>query len=126
MSSLSNRIVTGFGVAALMLVGAAGLVHAFDERELSTPGMTPPAEDALTQSVDLQRITGFRYVNDALVEVTDDAGHWFTMKFTAPCPEFKAAKDFSLVTESYRNMDRFTAVSVAGHTCTFKDFAFEH
>ena len=126
MSSISNRIVTGLGVVALVLTGAAGFVYAFDDGELRTPDMTPPAEDALTQSLDLERITGFRYVNDSLVEVTDDAGHRFSMKFTAPCPEFKTAKDFSLVTESYRNMDRFTAVTVAGHTCTFKDFAFEH
>jgi len=126
MSSISSRILTAFGVMALVAGGAAGFVHAFDDGELHTPDMVPPAEDALTQSLDLERISGFRYVNDGLVEVTDELGHHFAMKFTAPCPEFKTAKDFSLVTESYRNMDRFTAVSVAGRTCTFKDFAFEH
>ena len=126
MSSLSTRVLTAFGVAAFVLCGAAGFVYAFDDGELRSPDMVPPAEDALTQSLDLERISGFRYVNDGLVEVTDDLGHRFAMKFTAPCPEFRTAKDFSLVTESYRNMDRFTAVSVAGRTCTFKDFAFEH
>ena len=46
--------------------------------------------------------------------VTDELGNRFAMKFTAPCPEFRTAKDFSLVTESYRNLDRFTAASVGG------------
>src|SRR5262245_53641787 len=126
MSSLSNRIVTAFGVAVLVLSGTAGFVYAFEDGELRTPEMAPPAQDALTQSLDLERITSFRYVNDSAVQVTDDLGHHFAMKFTAPCPQFRTAKDFSLVTESYRNMDRFTAVSVEGRTCTFKDFAFEH
>jgi hypothetical protein len=126
MSSLANRIFTAVGAAVLVLAGTAGFVYSFESGESRTPGVAPPAEDALTQSLDLERITSFRYVNDKAVQLTDDLGHHFAMKFTAPCPQFKTAKDFSLVTESFRNMDRFTAVSVEGHTCTFKDFAFEH
>jgi len=127
MSTFSSHVLTAVAVACLVTLGATGFVHAFDDGELRSADMVPPpAEDALTQSLDLDRISGFRYVDDKDVQVTDDLGHHFAMKFTTACPEFKTAKDFSLVTESYRNMDRFTAVSVAGHTCTFKDFAFEH
>ena len=125
MSRIRIRIVTAVAVASLVSSAAFGFLYAFDA-DPSWPGMAPPAEDALTQSLDLERIDGFRYVDDKDVEVTDDLGHHFAMKFTTACPEFRTAKSFSLVTESYRNMDRFTAASVAGHTCTFKDFAFEH
>jgi len=125
MTRIPNRILTAFAVLGLVSTGALGFHYAIDD-DPGWPDKAPPAEDALTQSLDLERIDGFRYVDDKDVEVTDDLGHHFAMKFTAACPEFKTAKDFSLVTESYRNMDRFTAASVAGHTCTFKDFAFEH
>jgi hypothetical protein len=124
MSSISNRIVSVVAVAGLMGSATLGFLYTFENP--APLAVAPPAEDALTQALDLQRIDGFRYVDDKDVEVTDDLGHHFAMKFTTACPEFKTAKNFSLVTESYRNMDRFTAVSVAGHTCTFKDFAFEH
>jgi hypothetical protein len=113
-------------VAGLVTSGVLGFLYSFDDARAQWPQVPPPAQDALTQSLDLERISGFRYVNDSQVQVTDDLGHTFAMKFTTACPEFKAAQDFSLVTESYRNLDKFTAVSVAGHTCTFKDFALEH
>ena len=125
MTTIPNRILTAFAVLGLVSTGALGFHYAIDD-DPRWPDKSPPAEDALTQSLDLERINDFRYVDDKDVEVTDDLGHHFAMKFTAACPEFKTAKDFSLVTESYRNMDRFTAASVGGHTCTFKDFAFEH
>jgi hypothetical protein len=124
-SVISGRIVAAIAVAGLVTSGVLGFLYSFDDPAAQWP-QAPPAQDALTQSLDLNRIDDFRYVNDTQVEVTDDLGHQFAMKFTAACPEFKTAKDFSLVTESYRNMDRFTAVSVAGHICTFKDFALEH
>ena len=125
MSAVSIRIVCVVAAVGLVATAAAGFLREFDDDQ-TTLEATPPAEDALTQSLDLQRIDGFRYVDDQDVEVTDDLGHHFAMKFTTACPEFKSARDFSLVTESFRNMDRFTAVNVKGHTCTFKDFAFEH
>jgi len=124
-SVISGRIVVAIAVAGLVSAGVLGFLYSFDDPAAQWP-QAPPAQDALTQSLDLNRIDDFRYVNDTQVEVTDDVGHQFAMKFTTACPEFRTAKDFSLVTESYRNMDRFTAVSVAGHTCTFKDFALEH
>jgi len=122
---ISNRVLVALAVAGLVASGVLGFLYSFDDASAQWP-QVPPAQDALTQSLDLNRIDGFRYVNDTQVEVTDDLGHRFAMKFTAACPEFKAAKDFSLVTESYRNMDRFTAASVGGRICTFKDFALEH
>ncbi len=124
-SVVSGRIVAAVAVAGLITSGVLGFLYSFDDARAQWP-QPPPALDALTQSLDLNSIDGFRYVNDSQVEVTDDLGHRFAMKFTAACPEFKTAKDFSLVTESYRNLDRFTAASVGGHTCTFKDFALEH
>jgi len=122
---ISNRILVALAVAGLVASGVFGFLYSFDDASAQWP-QVPPAQDALTQSLDLNRIDDFRYVNDTQVEVTDDQGHRFAMKFTTACPEFKTARDFSLVTESYRNMDRFTAASVGGHICTFKDFALEH
>ena len=45
------------------------------------------------------------------------------MELTEDCPGLKDAKDFSLVTEGYRDFDRFTAIGVNGSICTFKDFS---
>jgi hypothetical protein len=102
-----------------------GFLYSFDDPRAHWP-QVPPAEDALTQSLDLNSISTFRYVNDSYVVVTDEVGNRFAMKFTAPCPEFRTAQDFSLVTDSYRDLDRFTAAFVGGRVCTFKDFALEH
>jgi len=125
MTAIPARIVLASAVIFMVASGAWGFVHAFDDDPAQWP-VAPPAQDALTQSLDLDRIAEFRYVDDSDVVVTDEQGHHFAMKFTAPCPEFKAARDFSLVTESFRNLDRFTAVSVGGRTCTFRDFALQH
>jgi len=124
-SLVSNRILTAIAVAGLVASGVIGFAYSFDDASAQWP-QVPPAQDALTQSLDLNSISTFHYVNDSYVVVTDEIGNRFAMKFTAPCPEFRTATDFSLVTESYRNLDRFTAASVGGRTCTFKDFALEH
>ena len=126
MSTLSSRIAAAVAVLGLVSTGVFGSLYVSDHDEARWAGIAPPAQDALTQSLDLNRIAGFHYVDDSHVQITDEAGHRFAMTFTAACPEFKTAKDFSLITEGFRNMDRFTAVGVAGHICTFKDFALEH
>ena len=82
-----------------------------------------PAQDALTQAVDLNRIAGFHYVSDTMLEVEDESGKKYNMEFTEPCPGLQGAKDFSMVTESYRDLDRFTGIAVQGKICTFKDFS---
>ena len=92
-----------------------------DARELAR--LAPPARDALVQPVDLTEIAGFRYVDDRTLEVTDTRGHDFRIEFTATCPGLKDAKDFALVTESYRDLDRFTGIALQGRICTFNDFA---
>jgi hypothetical protein len=109
-------------VAALAVVTA--VVFGFrlaDARVLAS--IAPPATDALVQSVDLTQIARFHYVNDRTLEITDDKGTRFKMELTEDCPGLKEAKGFSLVTESYDDLDRFTAIAVAGRVCTFKDFA---
>ena len=121
-----SRIVAAVAVLGLVSTAVFGSLYVSDHDEARWAGIAPPAQDALTQSLDLNRIASFRYVDDGHVEGTDELGHKFSMTFTAPCPQFRTAKDFSLITEGFRNMDRFTAVSVAGHDCTFKDFAVEH
>ena len=126
MSTFWSRVVSAVAGAGLVSTAVLASLYTLDHEEKTWAGMAPPAQDALTQSLDLNSISGFHYVDDSTVEVTDEVGHAFAMKFTTPCPEFRSARDFSLVTESYRNMDRFTAASVMGHTCTFKDFALEH
>jgi hypothetical protein len=126
MSVLSSRIIAAVAVLGLLSTAVFGSLYVSDHDEARWAGIAPPAQDALTQSLDLNRIAGFQYVDDSHVRVTDERGHRFAMTFTTPCPEFRSAKDFSLITEGFRNMDRFTAVGVAGHICTFKDFAVEH
>lgn len=118
-----NRIVAGIAVLAIGVAVTLGLrvVDAQDAAQLVHA--TPFAEDALTQSVDLNRIAGFRYVNDRMLEVTDETGQAYNMQFTEACPGLKDAKDFSLVTGSFRDMDRFTGIALQGRICTFKDFS---
>ena len=120
MATTLNRI---FGIAgALALVGASYLV--FHGTDFATGAhIAPPASDALVQAIDLTHIAGFHYVDDHTLEVTDEGGTKFKMELTEPCPGLEDARDFSLVTESYRDLDRFTAIGVKGSICTFKDFA---
>jgi len=118
-----NRLVAGVAVVAIGAAVVLGfrVVDAEDAAQLAH--VAPFAQDALTQAVDLNRIAGFRYVNDRMFEVTDEAGRQYNMQFTEACPGLKEAKDFSLVTESYRDMDRFTGIALQGRICTFKDFS---
>src|SRR5262249_52416571 len=81
--NLPSRIVTAVVVAALMAAGVVGFFYAFDDASAHWPQVVPPAQDAMTQSLDLNSIADFRYVNDSYVEVTDELGHRFAMKFTA-------------------------------------------
>jgi hypothetical protein len=112
-------------VGALAIVGSGYMVfHKADvEDGLIYAHIAPPAKDALVQSVDLTHIAGFRYLDDHTLEVTDEMGKNFKMELTEACPGLKDARDFSLVTQSYRDFDRFTAIGVKGNICTFKDFA---
>ncbi|HSD74887.1 MAG TPA: DUF6491 family protein [Steroidobacteraceae bacterium] len=114
------------GAVAAVAISAASvfflqLNDAEDARELAQ--LAPPARDALVQPVDLTRIAGFRYVDDRTIEVTDARGRDFRVEFTEDCPGLKDANDFSLVTESYRDLDRFTGIALQGRICTFNDFA---
>ncbi|HEV7606411.1 MAG TPA: DUF6491 family protein [Steroidobacteraceae bacterium] len=114
------------GLAGALAIVSAGLVvfHEADvEDGVKAAHIAPPAKDALVQALDLSHIAGFRYVDDRTLEVTDETGKNFKMELTEPCPGLEHASDFSLVTESYRNFDRFTAIGVKGSICTFKDFA---
>jgi hypothetical protein len=81
------------------------------------------AQDAVVQGVDLTRIASFKYRDERTLEVTDEHGAQFKMEFIAPCPGLRNATDFSLVTGSYRDLDRFTGIALNGQVCPFKDFA---
>ena len=118
-----DRVV---GIAGALAIVSAGFMifHEADvEDGVKAAHIAPPAKDALVQSIDLSQIASFRYVDERTLEVTDETGKNFKMELTEPCPGLKGASDFSLVTESYRNFDRFTAIGVRGSICTFKDFA---
>jgi hypothetical protein len=118
-----NKVVVGIAVAAIGVTVALG-VRLSDREDAAQWAHDPkPAQDSLTRAVDLKGIAGFRYVDDKVIEVTDESGKKYKMEFTEPCPGLKGAKDFSLVTESYRDMDRFTGVGLQGRICTFKDFS---
>lgn len=110
-------VVASVAIVAAMILG----LRLAEARALA--GSVIPAQAALVQSVDLSRIDRFRYVDDRTLNVVDGSGRHFKMEFTEDCPGLKRARDISLVTESYRDLDRFTAIAVEGHLCTFKDFA---
>jgi hypothetical protein len=118
-----NRII---GIAGALAIVAASLVvlrdNDIDDGKMYAR-IAPPAQDALVQSIDLTHITSFRYVNEHTLEVADETGKNFKMELMLDCPGLKDAKDFSLVTDSYRNFDKFTAIGVNGNICTFKDFS---
>jgi hypothetical protein len=109
-------------VAALTVVSA--VVFGFrlaDTRVLES--LAAPATDALAHDITLTKIAKFHYVNDRTLDVTDGKGTGFKMELTEDCPGLKGAKDISLVTNGFDDLDRFTAIAVAGRVCTFKDFA---
>jgi len=118
-----NRFV-GIAGSLAMVVGGYAAIRATETQDRAQMAhVAPPAGDAIVQSIDLTHIAGFRYVNDRTLEVTDETGKNYKMELTEPCPGLKDAREFSLVTESYRNLDRFTAIGVKGSICTFKDFS---
>jgi hypothetical protein len=123
MLSPLNKVIAVIAVAAIgtTVVLAARLSDRQDNAQWAH--VPQPAQDALTRAVDLNHIASFRYVADNVIEVTDESGKKYNMEFTEPCPGLKGATDFSLVTEGYRDMDRFTGVAVQGQVCTFKDFS---
>jgi len=45
------------------------------------------------------------------------------MAFTEACPGLAQATSFSLVTEDFRDLDRFIGIAVNGRVCTFRDFS---
>lgn len=117
LSSRTLAVVASVAIVAAVVLG----FRLADARVLA--GAVIPAQGTLVQSVDLSQIARFRYVDDRTLEVSDGAGKRFKMELTEACPGLKEARDFSLVTESFRDLDRFTAIAVEGRICTFKDFA---
>jgi hypothetical protein len=123
MSTLLNRVIAVIAVAAIATVIALA-VRLSDREDAAQWGHVPlPAQGALTQAVDLNRIASFHYVSDNMLEVEDESGKKYNMEFTEPCEGLKGVKDFSMVTESYRDLDRFTGIALQGKICTFKDFS---
>jgi hypothetical protein len=123
MLSPFNKVVA---VVAVVAIGTSVVLAArLSDREDAAQWahVAPPAQDALTQSIDLNHIASFRYVGERMLEVTDESGKKYNMEFTESCPGLKEAKSFSLVTENYRDMDRFTGIGLGGRICTFKDFS---
>ncbi len=111
-------------IARLIAAAAAGAIVVFAFFTFLKPvHVAPPAEDALVQHVDLTRIVSFTDVDSRTFDVVDDAGKHYRMEFTEACPGLTQASNFSLVTENYHDLDRFTGVLVNGQLCTFKDFS---
>ncbi len=111
------------GIGALGIAGCAILGLALlDARETSALEHLQ-AQDALVQGTDLNRIVSFKYVDDRTLSVVDEKGAEYRMQFVAACPGLKDAKDFSMATESWRNLDRFNGIVLDGHYCAFRDFA---
>lgn len=111
-------------IPRLVAAAAAGAVGTFAFFAFMKPvHVAPPAEDALVQEVDLKRIASFTHVDAKTFDVVDEAGRHYRMEFTEACPGLAQATTFSLVTENYRDLDRFIGVAVNGQVCTFKDFS---
>ncbi|MEJ0100069.1 MAG: hypothetical protein WDO12_10130 [Pseudomonadota bacterium] len=111
------------GVGALGIAGCAILGLALLDARQSSALEHLQAQDALEQGTDLNRIVSFKYVDERTLSIIDEKGAEYRMQFVAPCPGLKEAKDFSMATESYRNMDRFNGIVLNGQYCAFKDFA---
>ncbi len=124
MLSPLNKVMAVIAVAAIAATVALS-VRLSDREDAAYWHVPQPARDSLTRAVDLNRIASFRYVDDKVMEVTDESGKKYKMEFTESCPGLKDTKEFSLVTESYRDMDRFTGIGLQGRICTFKDFSPE-
>ncbi|HPF26482.1 MAG TPA: hypothetical protein P5528_16205 [Steroidobacteraceae bacterium] len=112
-------------VTAVSIVTAGYLAFRLADREDGArfAHIAPPAEDTLVQAVDLKQIASFKYMDDSLLEVTDEDGKRFKMQFTEACPGLRDARDFSLVTAGSGNLDKFNGIAVDGYVCTFKDFS---
>ena len=123
MLSPLNRVIAVVAVAAIGTSVVLGARLSDREDAAQWAHVPRPAQGALTQKVDLNRIASFHYVDDRVLEVTDESGKKYNMEFTESCPGLKDARNFSLVTESYRDMDRFTGIGLQGRICTFKDFS---
>lgn len=123
MSIPANRLIAAASGVAFCVIAIVGFGTVSERDFVKWRPIPPPAEDALTQAVDLNRIASFRYINDRELEITDETGHKFNMTFTQDCAPLKDMKDFSLVTESFHDLDRFTGIGVNGQLCTFKDFS---
>jgi hypothetical protein len=119
--NIISRIIAAIGAVAVCAVIFLSIKIADAQQARALALMA--AQDALVQGVDLTRIASFKYRDERTLLVTDDHGAQFKMEFIAPCPGLKNATDFSLVTGSYRDLDKFTGIELNGQVCPFKDFA---
>lgn len=110
--------VGALGVAGSILLGLAVL----QAREANAV-VHMAAMDTLSQGIDLNRIASFKYVDEKNLVVTDENGAEYRMEFVGACPGLKSARDFSLATESFRDLDKFSGIVLDGHYCAFRDFA---
>jgi len=67
MSILASRIMAAVAVLGLVSTGVFGSLYVSEGDEARWAGLAPPAQDALTQSLDLNRIASFHYVDDGHV-----------------------------------------------------------
>jgi hypothetical protein len=119
----TDRILAGVSAVSIALVIALLLEDGVRREYEMLAREAPPAQDALVQAVDLASIHAFKFVDSRRLDIVDNAGRHYDMRFTEPCPGLKQATAFSLVTSDYQNMDRFIGIAVRGHVCTFKDFS---
>ena len=117
----TNEILAGIGALGVATSAILGLAL-LDARQTDALQHLA-AQDALEQGTDLNRIASFKYVDDKTLSIIDEKGAEYRMQFVAACPGLKEAKDFSMATESWRNMDRFNGIVLNGHYCAFRDFA---
>lgn len=110
-----NRLLAAVATVAIFIAGYLAF--------MAPVHIAPPATDRLIQMVELNQIASFAHVDARTIDVMDTTGRHFRMEFTAACPGLSDATMFSLVTENYRDLDKFTGIVLDGRVCTFKDFS---
>jgi len=110
-------------ISLLIVAATAAWFVAADDQDAERLGpVHHPAQDAIVQTVDLNKIESVQDIDDRTLTVVADGGRRFRMTLMDACPELRGATSVGFVTDGWHGLDRFTAIAVDGRVCTLKDF----
>jgi hypothetical protein len=98
-------------VLGLLLATLAGVAHA----EGGQKPVTIPFAD-------LGAIRNFRPVGDEALLIEGTGHRWFRATFFGRCIGLRSAENVAFMTEPGGSLDRFSAIYVDGHRCSFRSF----